>query len=156
MEIRLGAVCWNQYTDWQGLRDAGLRADRLGYHSLWTWDHLYPIVGSSSGPVVAATGGVISGLERFALPATRIVVPAIVNNTNIIAKRASGASASSKLEEGMANGFERGRILELLRATELRDGRRQAIRGVQQLVATERADHALSLRGELLDFFAEP
>ena len=25
-------------------------ADRLGYDTLWTWDHLYPIVGDSHGP----------------------------------------------------------------------------------------------------------
>ncbi len=36
-EIRLGALCWNQYTDWPSLLAAGVRADRLGYHSLWTW-----------------------------------------------------------------------------------------------------------------------
>jgi len=28
-----------------------MRADRLGYDSLWTWDHLYPIVGSDDGPI---------------------------------------------------------------------------------------------------------
>lgn len=28
-----------------------MRADELGYDSLWTWDHLYPIVGSSLGPM---------------------------------------------------------------------------------------------------------
>ena len=50
-DIRLGALCWNQYTDWPSLLAAGVRADRLGYHSLWTWDHLYPIVGSSDGPI---------------------------------------------------------------------------------------------------------
>jgi alkanesulfonate monooxygenase SsuD/methylene tetrahydromethanopterin reductase-like flavin-dependent oxidoreductase (luciferase family) len=50
-ELRLGALCWNQYTDWPALLDAGVRAERLGYHSLWTWDHLYPIVGSSDGPM---------------------------------------------------------------------------------------------------------
>jgi alkanesulfonate monooxygenase SsuD/methylene tetrahydromethanopterin reductase-like flavin-dependent oxidoreductase (luciferase family) len=49
-EIRLGALCWNQYTEWQALLEAGIRADRLGYHSLWTWDHVYPIVGASDGP----------------------------------------------------------------------------------------------------------
>ena len=27
------------------------RADRLGFDTLWTWDHLYPIVGSSDGPI---------------------------------------------------------------------------------------------------------
>jgi alkanesulfonate monooxygenase SsuD/methylene tetrahydromethanopterin reductase-like flavin-dependent oxidoreductase (luciferase family) len=50
-EIRLGALCWNQYTDWPSLLAAGVRAETLGYHSLWTWDHLYPIVGSSDGPI---------------------------------------------------------------------------------------------------------
>ncbi|HET9521152.1 MAG TPA: LLM class flavin-dependent oxidoreductase [Candidatus Limnocylindrales bacterium] len=49
-EIRLGSLCWNQYTDWPSLLQAGTRADRLGYDSLWTWDHLYPIVGDSRGP----------------------------------------------------------------------------------------------------------
>ena len=50
-EIRIGALCWNQYTDWPSLLEAAIRADRLGYHSLWTWDHLYPIIGDSRGPI---------------------------------------------------------------------------------------------------------
>jgi F420-dependent oxidoreductase-like protein len=50
-DLRLGALCWNQYTDWPSLLAAGVRADELGYESLWTWDHLYPIVGSSDGPI---------------------------------------------------------------------------------------------------------
>lgn len=50
-DVRLGALCWNQYTDWPSLLAAGVRAETLGYHSLWTWDHLYPIVGSSDGPI---------------------------------------------------------------------------------------------------------
>ena len=49
-EIKIGALCWNQYTDWPALLQAGIRADELGYTSLWTWDHLYPIVGDSHGP----------------------------------------------------------------------------------------------------------
>jgi len=49
-EVKIGALCWNQYTDWPGLLQAGIRADELGYTSLWTWDHLYPIVGDSNGP----------------------------------------------------------------------------------------------------------
>jgi alkanesulfonate monooxygenase SsuD/methylene tetrahydromethanopterin reductase-like flavin-dependent oxidoreductase (luciferase family) len=50
-EVKLGALCWNQYTDWPALLEAGRRADRLGYTDAWTWDHLYPIVGSSHGPI---------------------------------------------------------------------------------------------------------
>jgi len=49
--VKLGANCWGQYTDWPALREAGIRADRLGYDSLWTWDHLYPIVGDHTGPM---------------------------------------------------------------------------------------------------------
>ncbi len=50
-DVRLGALCWNQYTDWPSLLAAGIRAETLGYDSLWTWDHVYPIVGSSQGPM---------------------------------------------------------------------------------------------------------
>ena len=50
-EVRIGALCWNQYTDWPSLLAAGVRADHLGYDTLWTWDHLYPIVGSDDGPI---------------------------------------------------------------------------------------------------------
>jgi alkanesulfonate monooxygenase SsuD/methylene tetrahydromethanopterin reductase-like flavin-dependent oxidoreductase (luciferase family) len=49
-EIKIGALCWNQYSDWPSLLQAGIRADELGYDTLWTWDHLYPIVGDSHGP----------------------------------------------------------------------------------------------------------
>lgn len=48
--IKLGANFWNQWTDWPALLEAGIRADRLGYDTLWTWDHLYPIVGDTRGP----------------------------------------------------------------------------------------------------------
>jgi alkanesulfonate monooxygenase SsuD/methylene tetrahydromethanopterin reductase-like flavin-dependent oxidoreductase (luciferase family) len=51
-EVKIGALCWNQYTDWPSLLQAGVRADELGYTSLWTWDHLYPIVGDSTGPIL--------------------------------------------------------------------------------------------------------
>src|SRR5439155_20481905 len=49
--VKLGALVWHQYTDWQSLRDTGAHVDRLGYDSLWTWDHLYPVVGDHTGPM---------------------------------------------------------------------------------------------------------
>jgi alkanesulfonate monooxygenase SsuD/methylene tetrahydromethanopterin reductase-like flavin-dependent oxidoreductase (luciferase family) len=52
--IKFGALCWNQYTDWPSLLEAGIRADRVGFDTLWTWDHLYPIVGDSRGPILEA------------------------------------------------------------------------------------------------------
>ena len=51
-EVKIGAIYWNQFTDWPSLLRAGIRADQLGYTSLWTWDHLYPIVGDSNGPIL--------------------------------------------------------------------------------------------------------
>ncbi len=50
-DIRVGALIWNQYTTWPAMLEAGQRADRLGYDTLWTWDHLYPIVGDAEGPI---------------------------------------------------------------------------------------------------------
>jgi len=81
--VKLGANCWNQYTDWPALREAGIRADRLGYDSLWTWDHLYPIVGDHTGPMFEgwltlaawaeaterATVGLMVGANPFRNPA---------------------------------------------------------------------------------------
>ena len=51
-DIKLGALCWNQYTSWPDLLEAGMRAERVGFDSLWTWDHLYPIVGNHEGPIL--------------------------------------------------------------------------------------------------------
>jgi alkanesulfonate monooxygenase SsuD/methylene tetrahydromethanopterin reductase-like flavin-dependent oxidoreductase (luciferase family) len=50
--IKIGALFWNQYTTWPALLAAGRQDDRLGYDTLWTWDHLYPIVGSPDGPML--------------------------------------------------------------------------------------------------------
>jgi alkanesulfonate monooxygenase SsuD/methylene tetrahydromethanopterin reductase-like flavin-dependent oxidoreductase (luciferase family) len=52
--VQLGLLCWNQYTSWADLRAAGIRADTLGYDDIFTWDHLYPIVGSPEGPMLEA------------------------------------------------------------------------------------------------------
>ncbi len=50
--IKIGVLAWNQYTDWPSLRELGKRADGLGYDSLWTLDHLYPITGGPMGPML--------------------------------------------------------------------------------------------------------
>ena len=50
--VKIGALVWNQYTDWPAMLHVAQRAESLGYDSLWTWDHLYPIVGDPSGPML--------------------------------------------------------------------------------------------------------
>lgn len=81
--VKLGANCWNQYTDWPAFLAAQQRADRLGFDSIWTWDHLYPIVGSHVGPILEpyvsmaaaaqatenATVGLMVGANTFRNPA---------------------------------------------------------------------------------------
>jgi alkanesulfonate monooxygenase SsuD/methylene tetrahydromethanopterin reductase-like flavin-dependent oxidoreductase (luciferase family) len=81
--FKLGALIWPQYTEWQPLIDTAAAADRLGYDSLWTWDHLYPIVGSPDGPIFEgyltlagfasvterATLGLMVGANTFRNPA---------------------------------------------------------------------------------------
>ena len=52
--VRFGANLWNQYTDWPEWLEAAKLVDRVGYDSLWTWDHVYPIVGSPIGPIFEA------------------------------------------------------------------------------------------------------
>jgi hypothetical protein len=47
--LKLGALCWNQYTDWPSLLEAGRRADRVGFEELWTWDYRVPRQTSGRG-----------------------------------------------------------------------------------------------------------
>ena len=81
--LKLGANCWNQYTDWPAFLAAQQRADRLGFDSIWTWDHVQPIVGSAEGPMLEcytamsavatttsrATVGLMVGANTFRNPA---------------------------------------------------------------------------------------
>ena len=50
--VKFGMLAWNQYADWPAFRNVAVEADRLGYDDVWTWDHLYPIVGSDDGPML--------------------------------------------------------------------------------------------------------
>ena len=48
---KLVAQAWDRYTPWAYLREAGVRADRLGVDPIWTWierDVLAALEGSSA------------------------------------------------------------------------------------------------------------
>src|SRR3954449_1883060 len=82
-DVKIGALLWPQYTDWPSLQSAAARCDELGFDSLWTWDHLYPIVGDWQGPMFEgymtlaawagvtkrATLGLMVGANTFRNPA---------------------------------------------------------------------------------------
>jgi alkanesulfonate monooxygenase SsuD/methylene tetrahydromethanopterin reductase-like flavin-dependent oxidoreductase (luciferase family) len=82
-QVKVGLLPWGQRTDWPSLQDVGRRADELGYDSLWTWDHLYPIQGDWRGPIFEgylilagwaavtsrATLGLMVGANTFRNPA---------------------------------------------------------------------------------------
>lgn len=52
--LKLGADIWNQYTTWPAFKAAHLRAEELGYDSLWTMDHIYPPNLPEDGPIFEA------------------------------------------------------------------------------------------------------
>jgi alkanesulfonate monooxygenase SsuD/methylene tetrahydromethanopterin reductase-like flavin-dependent oxidoreductase (luciferase family) len=49
--LKLGAVCWGQYSTWPALLGIGRTVDDAGYHSLWCTDHLSSIHGQAAGPI---------------------------------------------------------------------------------------------------------
>ena len=68
--LKFGINNWNQYVDWESFLAAHQRAERLGFDSLWHWDHLYPIVGSVEGPILepyTALGAVAASTERASI-----------------------------------------------------------------------------------------
>jgi alkanesulfonate monooxygenase SsuD/methylene tetrahydromethanopterin reductase-like flavin-dependent oxidoreductase (luciferase family) len=44
-DFKIGINLWSQGSSWPDLLDAAREADRLGYESLWTWDHVKAIFG---------------------------------------------------------------------------------------------------------------
>lgn len=120
--VRAGALVWNQYTDWPAMRDTAVEAERLGYHSLWTWDHLYPILGSPDGPMLEAymilggwsqvtsrvTLGLMVGANTFRNPA--LVVKQVTTLDHLSAGRAVlGLGAAWFEHEHAAFGIDFGR-----------------------------------------------
>lgn len=38
-DLKLGILLWSQGATWPEMLEAAQRVDRLGYDTLWTWDH---------------------------------------------------------------------------------------------------------------------
>ena len=85
--VKFGANCWNQYTPWADLREAGIRADRLGFDSIWTWDHLYPIQGDHEGPILEGYLTLAAWAEATERSTVGLMVGAnTVRNPAVVAK----------------------------------------------------------------------
>jgi alkanesulfonate monooxygenase SsuD/methylene tetrahydromethanopterin reductase-like flavin-dependent oxidoreductase (luciferase family) len=52
--VKLGALLWTQRTDWAGVRDAAVAADRAGFDSIWLSDHLLSSIGDTTGSMFEA------------------------------------------------------------------------------------------------------
>jgi alkanesulfonate monooxygenase SsuD/methylene tetrahydromethanopterin reductase-like flavin-dependent oxidoreductase (luciferase family) len=50
-DLNIGVLLWNMTPDWPTFERAAVRADELGYHHIWTWDHLHAIFGEPQQPV---------------------------------------------------------------------------------------------------------
>jgi len=50
-DLKLGILPWSQGATWPEFLDAARRVDRLGYDTLWSWDHLYAIFGDPYQPI---------------------------------------------------------------------------------------------------------
>jgi F420-dependent oxidoreductase-like protein len=61
--VKIGALVWPQYTTWQSVRTMGVTADRVGYDTLWTWDHVYPIIGNPNGPIFEGWSTLVAWAE---------------------------------------------------------------------------------------------
>src|SRR4029078_12597838 len=48
--VKLGLLLWNQDASWPEVVAAAQLADRVGYDSVWMWDHLYSIAGDGVDP----------------------------------------------------------------------------------------------------------
>ena len=49
--MKFGAQLWPQQTSWAQFRDTAIRAETVGWDSVWTWDHLLAIFGPWEQPI---------------------------------------------------------------------------------------------------------
>ena len=63
-KLKVGALIWPQFTEWASVKSMGIAAEREGYETLWTWDHVYPIIGNPNGPIFEGWSTLVSWAEN--------------------------------------------------------------------------------------------
>lgn len=104
--LKIGLDLYPVATDWPAIRAVALRADALGYDSLWTWDHLYghddpaqPIL--EGWTTVAALAAVTAGpTVGLLVAANTFRHPAIVAKMAVTVDHVSGGRAVLGLGSG--------------------------------------------------------
>ena len=89
-DLKLGILLWSQAATWDEYLDGARLVDRLGYQHLWTWDHLYAIVGATDQPILEgwsmlAAWGVATERTRLGL----LVGAHPFRNPGLVAKMAA-------------------------------------------------------------------
>lgn len=98
--IRVGVTIWPQVGSWEQVRGAAIAADHAGLDSIWTWDHLYPIVGDPGGSIFegwSTLGAWAEITERISLGlmvgANTFRNPGVVAKAAVTVDHASGGRA---------------------------------------------------------------
>jgi len=89
-DLKAGILLWSQAASWPEMLDAAQRVDRLGYDHLWTWDHVYAILGDPYQPIMEGW----SSLAAWAVATERTRLGLLVGantfrNPGLTAKTAS-------------------------------------------------------------------
>lgn len=107
--IQFGALLWSQNTDWPGFREAALEAEKAGFDSLWTSDHLLSPTGPLDGTVldgwsVITAIGALTSRPRLGLivSANTLRHPALVTKMVVTLDHITGGRAVCGLGAGWA------------------------------------------------------
>ena len=89
-DLKLGILLWSQCAPWPEMLAAAQRIDRLGYDSLWTWDHVHAIFGDPQQPIFEGWGL----LNAWAMATQRVKLGLMVGantfrNPGLVAKSAA-------------------------------------------------------------------
>jgi alkanesulfonate monooxygenase SsuD/methylene tetrahydromethanopterin reductase-like flavin-dependent oxidoreductase (luciferase family) len=118
--LKVGADIWNQYTDWPAFKAAHLRAEDLGYDSLWTMDHIYPPFEPEDGPILEGFTAMSAIAEVTSKPSISVMVasntyrnPAMLTKIVTTIDHISGGRAILAIGAGWAAHEHRGFGFEL-------------------------------------------
>ena len=130
-KVKFGALLWPQQAEWPQLAAAAVAADRDGWDSIWTWDHLLSVRGGPDRPIfegwtsaaafaattTSATVGLMVGantLRNPGLTAKLAVTLDHISNGRAVLGLGSGWVESEHIAHGIPFGTSPGERLDRL------------------------------------------